>query len=241
MAITTEATAPAAPPARPRAEVLRRADGIELIGEFEDSGFKEPPLLARRGDGQVVQLTQLLYAVAEASDGHRDVHAVADAVSRQCGRTVTADNVAVPRRTEAAAARRTRPRRRHDAGVGEARAAHGAAPPQAAALRAGGQRLRAGLYVAAPAGRHRSRCFSPSWRSTSGCSACTASPAACAARSTTPSCCWPCSARSWSPPPSTSSATPARAATAARARASWASASTSCGRRSTATSPTPTA
>ena len=83
---------PQQPRARPRAEVLRRADGIELIGEFEDSGFKDPPLLARRSDGQVVQLTQLLYAVAEASDGHRDVRAVADAVSRQCGRTVTANN-----------------------------------------------------------------------------------------------------------------------------------------------------
>ena len=26
----------------PRAEVLRRAEGIELIGEFEGSGFVEP-------------------------------------------------------------------------------------------------------------------------------------------------------------------------------------------------------
>jgi hypothetical protein len=90
--ITAEATASAAPPARPRAEVLRRADGIELIGEFENSGFKEPPLLVGRSDGQVVQLTELLYAVAEASDGRRDVQAVADAVSNRCGRTVTANN-----------------------------------------------------------------------------------------------------------------------------------------------------
>src|SRR5918999_1437121 len=92
MGITAEVAAPTAPPVRPRAEVLRRADGIELIGEFEDSGFRHPPLLARRADGQVVQLTELLYAVAEASDGHRDVQAVADAVSERCGRTVTKDN-----------------------------------------------------------------------------------------------------------------------------------------------------
>src|SRR5919107_311644 len=68
MGITAEVAASPAPPVRPRAEVLRRADG------------------------QVVQLTELLYAVAEASDGHRDVQAVADAVSERCGRTVTTDN-----------------------------------------------------------------------------------------------------------------------------------------------------
>src|SRR5918998_6839741 len=92
MDITAEVAASPAPPIRPRAEVLRRADGIELIGEFEDSGFRHPPLLARRADGQVVQLTELLYAVAEASDGHRDVQAVADTASERCGRTVTKDN-----------------------------------------------------------------------------------------------------------------------------------------------------
>src|ERR671913_11613 len=93
MGITAEVAASPAPPVRPRAEVLRRADGIELIGEFEDSGFRHPPLLARRADGQVVQLTELLYAVAEASDGRRDVHAVATAVSEHVGKTVSADNV----------------------------------------------------------------------------------------------------------------------------------------------------
>ena len=32
---------------------VQRAHGIELIGEFEGSGFKAPPLLARRADGQI--------------------------------------------------------------------------------------------------------------------------------------------------------------------------------------------
>jgi len=36
---------------------VQRAHGIELIGEFEGSGFKVTPHLARRADGQVVQLT----------------------------------------------------------------------------------------------------------------------------------------------------------------------------------------
>jgi hypothetical protein len=34
---------------------VQRAHGIELIGEFEGSGFKVTPHLARRADGQVVQ------------------------------------------------------------------------------------------------------------------------------------------------------------------------------------------
>src|SRR3954449_724174 len=70
------------------------AEGVELIGEFEGSGFKVPPLLARRADGQVIQLTRLLYLVAEACDGRRDAEAVADAVTERFGRRVTADNVA---------------------------------------------------------------------------------------------------------------------------------------------------
>jgi putative peptide zinc metalloprotease protein len=81
-------------PVQTPSEVLQRAEGIELIGEFEGSGFKTPPLLARRGDGQVVQLTKLLYEVAAASDGHRDAEAVADVVSRRCGRMVSAGDVA---------------------------------------------------------------------------------------------------------------------------------------------------
>ena len=56
MAVTAQVAGSTAPPARPRAEVLRRADGVELIGEFEDSGFKDPPLLAQRGDGVVDHL-----------------------------------------------------------------------------------------------------------------------------------------------------------------------------------------
>src|SRR6478735_5950401 len=72
----------------------RRAEGVELIGEFEGSGFKEPQLLARRADGQVVQLTRLLFLVAEECDGRRDVEAIADAVSESYGRRVSGDNVA---------------------------------------------------------------------------------------------------------------------------------------------------
>ena len=43
----------------------RLADGVELIGEFADSGFKQAPFIARRADGQVVQLPKMLYRLAE--------------------------------------------------------------------------------------------------------------------------------------------------------------------------------
>src|SRR4051794_5621208 len=83
------ATQTAGPP-----EILALADGVELVGEYEDSGYKEPPLLARRADGQMIQLSRLLYLVAGACDGHRDVHAVAEVVTAQHGqRRISAGNV----------------------------------------------------------------------------------------------------------------------------------------------------
>ena len=48
-----------------------RAAGVELIGELPGSGYKEPPALVRRADGQTVQLTRLLYVVLEEIDGQR--------------------------------------------------------------------------------------------------------------------------------------------------------------------------
>ena len=92
MTTTAEATRPAVP-ARSRAEALRRADGIELLGKFEDSGFRDAPRLVRRADGQVVQLTELLYAVVEATDGRRDADAIAAIVSWRFGRQVSGGNI----------------------------------------------------------------------------------------------------------------------------------------------------
>ena len=62
------------------ADVLRRADGVQLIGEMAGSGYRVPPSLVRRGDGQTIQLTTLLYATLEAVDGRRDAEQVAEAV-----------------------------------------------------------------------------------------------------------------------------------------------------------------
>jgi putative peptide zinc metalloprotease protein len=76
-----------------RVDVPALAAGIELLGEYEGSGYKETPYLARRADGQVIQLTYLLHLVADAVDGKRDHAAIADKVTEGFGRHVSADNV----------------------------------------------------------------------------------------------------------------------------------------------------
>ena len=70
-----------------------RADGVELMGQMVGSGYRVPPALARRGDGQTFQLTPLLYLVLESVDGVRDYDQVAEHVGAAYGRTVTADNI----------------------------------------------------------------------------------------------------------------------------------------------------
>ena len=75
------------------ADVLRRADGVQLIGEMAGSGYRIPPSLVRRGDGQTIQLTPLLYRTLEAIDDRRTADEVAAAVSASHGTTVSADNV----------------------------------------------------------------------------------------------------------------------------------------------------
>jgi putative peptide zinc metalloprotease protein len=72
---------------------LRRADGVELIGEMAGSGYRIPPSLVRRADGQTIQLTPLLYATLSEIDGRRTPAEVAEAVSESTGRTVTEDNI----------------------------------------------------------------------------------------------------------------------------------------------------
>jgi putative peptide zinc metalloprotease protein len=71
----------------------RRADGVTLIGEMTGSGYRVPPALVRRADGQTVQLTPLLYATLAAVDGRRTYQDLAEAVSVDLGRTLTEGNV----------------------------------------------------------------------------------------------------------------------------------------------------
>ena len=75
------------------ADVPVRADGVELIGEMKGSGYREPPALARRSDGQTIQLTPLLYLVLAAMDGNRTLAEIGAALSGPLGKVVSADNV----------------------------------------------------------------------------------------------------------------------------------------------------
>jgi putative peptide zinc metalloprotease protein len=92
--VSSGLAAPAAPADADGAPRLvdppRLADGTELMGEFRDSGDSQPPSLVRRPDGQVIQMSRLLYLTAAALDGTRDDTAIARAVSGGLGKTLTA-------------------------------------------------------------------------------------------------------------------------------------------------------
>ncbi len=88
---TISAPLPASTPGP--AGVPRLADGVELLGQYQDSGYRQPPSLVRRADGQVIQMSALLYRVTCRIDGSRDPAAIAELVSEDLGRTLTADQV----------------------------------------------------------------------------------------------------------------------------------------------------
>ncbi|MCX8455985.1 M50 family metallopeptidase [Paenarthrobacter ureafaciens] len=84
--------APASPEEYPQ-RVPARAEGVQLLGRAEGSGYRDAPALVRRADGQTLQLTPLLYLVLEAVDGARSMEDIAEHASRGSGRLVSADNV----------------------------------------------------------------------------------------------------------------------------------------------------
>ena len=93
--MTTE-PAPSTPPpdGMPEtAQAPRLAEGVELLGEYKDSGYSQPPSLVRRPDGQIIQMSPLLYRVMCRIDGSRDPVAIAKLVSEDLGRTLSAEQV----------------------------------------------------------------------------------------------------------------------------------------------------
>jgi putative peptide zinc metalloprotease protein len=67
--------------------------GVELIGEFKNSGCTPPPFLVRRPDGQVIQMSRLLYLVATLINGIRSAATIAELASADLGRSLSADQV----------------------------------------------------------------------------------------------------------------------------------------------------
>jgi putative peptide zinc metalloprotease protein len=68
------------------------ASGIELVGELQGTGFVESQWLVKRGD-RFLQLTELLYRVAEQANGERTLEEIAVGVTEAGDRLVTAENV----------------------------------------------------------------------------------------------------------------------------------------------------
>lgn len=64
----------------------RRAPGLVLLGEARDVGVSEPRHLVRRGDGQVLQVSELVALVLRELSQTRTPEAVADAVTHRIGR-----------------------------------------------------------------------------------------------------------------------------------------------------------
>ena len=89
--MTTTAGAPASDALR--TDAPRLADSVQLVGEPRRSGYRRPPRLVRRGDGQTITLSPLLYLTARALRDESDVDRVAERVSAEYGRRVTSDDV----------------------------------------------------------------------------------------------------------------------------------------------------
>jgi putative peptide zinc metalloprotease protein len=71
----------------------RLSCGTQLLGKLKDSGFAEPPSLVRRADGQVIQLSGLVYLVASMLDGASGPDVIAAKASAELGRILSAEQV----------------------------------------------------------------------------------------------------------------------------------------------------
>jgi putative peptide zinc metalloprotease protein len=93
-AATATAVSPGMMPAGRRlAAAPSRAREVQLLGRLAGSGYQETPTLIRRGDGQMIKLTPLLYELVDAIDGHRGHEELAAALSHRVGKQVTAGDV----------------------------------------------------------------------------------------------------------------------------------------------------
>src|SRR5919202_511735 len=70
----------------------RLAAKIELAGEMQDTGFQESQWLIQR-EGQFIQVSELIYRVAEQLDGNHTLEEIAANLTASSPWTVTAENV----------------------------------------------------------------------------------------------------------------------------------------------------
>lgn len=81
------------PPSPRAAPVPRLSQGLQTLGEYKGSGTTERRYIVRRGDGQVIQLSRLLYLVVSSVDGVRDAETISHRVSGRYGAEVTTENI----------------------------------------------------------------------------------------------------------------------------------------------------
>ncbi|MGW3628875.1 hypothetical protein ACWD7F_01700 [Streptomyces sp. NPDC005122] len=81
-------TSPSAPP------VPHRTHGLQTLGEYQGSGFTDRRYVVRRGDGQVLLLSRLLYLVVSSIDGTRNTETICHRVCGRYGAEVTVENIA---------------------------------------------------------------------------------------------------------------------------------------------------
>ena len=93
MTVTTPRPEPDVPGEARTQERPRLARGVELLGPYEDSGYREPPLMVRRADNQLVQLPPLLYMVLERLNGGQDPARIGAEVGQRIGRELPAEDV----------------------------------------------------------------------------------------------------------------------------------------------------
>jgi len=71
----------------------RLAEGLELIGPYQGSGYREPKYIVSRADGQVIQLPHPLYALVSHLDGQRDLTQLATRLSTELETDITAEQI----------------------------------------------------------------------------------------------------------------------------------------------------
>ena len=84
-------------PAQPKLKLPERpqlAPDVELAGQMEESAYEDPPWLLERKESGYVQVTELLYRIAERCDGKHTYEQIAQEVSEATEREVSAENVA---------------------------------------------------------------------------------------------------------------------------------------------------
>ena len=72
---------------------LQLAEGCELLGRYESAAFEQPQYLLRRADNQLVRVSQTLYLLAGYLDGACSAEEIAEHMSADLGRNVSAGNV----------------------------------------------------------------------------------------------------------------------------------------------------